>query len=427
MATQAMILEHAAAMPAPTWHFLKMNDTAIEIPEGLEISPHVKVSGPAKILKGADDIERAVEGAQEAWSAKHPAPTQQEIAEREAFLAAEVDATYGGTAQSDYQKHADALEASRSLSQAFEHGLGSEAAMFLQRVAGKRVVVEGEAGQNVEVDMIVKSVPEAVSVAAIDVVAKCGAEVNVRVTVDSQDADNGTNGIAGTTIRVFADVGSRVGIERAQTLGEGYIDLDDIALFAQDNAHVTVKQTVLGADVSFTGLAGDLRGQDSNVVVDTRYLGRGMQKRDFNYLLRHHGPRTKCELRANGVLMDECSKTLRGTIDLIRGCKGAEGSESETVLLIDEGVRNKTVPVILCNEDDVAGNHGATIGHIDEKQLFYLASRGLSQEEAEAMFASAIVEQAALDAGSSEIRESVIRLGERLAPGFDEIFEEEEI
>ena len=152
-----------------------------------------------------------------------------------------------------------------------------------------------------------------------------------------------------------------------------------------------------------------------------------MQKRDFNYLLRHHGPRTKCELRANGVLMDECSKTLRGTIDLIRGCKGAEGSESETVLLIDEGVRNKTVPVILCNEDDVAGNHVATIGHIDEKQLFYLASRCLSQEEAEAMFASAIVEQAALDAGSSEIRESVIRLGERLAPGFDEIFEEEEI
>ena len=118
--------------------------------------------------------------------------------------------------------------------------------------------------------------------------------------------------------------------------------------------------------------------------------------------------------------------TLRGTIDLVRGCKGAEGAERETVLLVDEGVRNKTVPVILCNEDDVAGNHGATIGHIRDDQQFYLASRGLSQEAAERLFVSAVVEQAALDAPDDASRAAVLRLGERLTPGFAELFEEEE-
>ena len=44
----------------------------------------------------------------------------------------------------------------------------------------------------------------------------------------------------------------------------------------------------------------------------------------------------------------------------------------ETVLLANKGVDNKTVPVILCDEDDVAGNHGATIGHVRDEQLFYL-------------------------------------------------------
>ena len=427
MATQQLTIERASAMSAPTWHFLKMNNATIEIPEGLEVVPRVTVSGPSRILGESDVLERALEDAQKAWEAKHPAPTQEEIAEREAFLAAEADATYGGTAQSDYQKRADALEASRSLSQAFEHGLGAEAAEFLRNVAGERIVVEGEPDQHVDVGIAVESASGTASVAAIDVIAKSGASVDIRIAVDSPNDDSGASGIAGTTIRVFADEGSRVGIERVQTLGEGCIDIDDMALFAQDNAFVTIKQSVLGADASFTGLAGDLRGQASCAEVDTRYLGRAAQQRDFNYLLRHHGPRSKCELKANGVLMDECRKTLRGTIDLIRGCKGAEGSENETVLLIDEGVRNKTVPVILCNEDDVAGNHGATIGHIGESQLFYLASRGLSQEEAEAMFAHAVVEQAALDAGSPKIREAVIRFGERLNPGFADLFEEEAI
>lgn len=427
MATQQLIMEGSNAMPAPTWHFLKMNDTTIEIPEGLDISPRVTVSGPSRILGDADVLERAMESAQEAWNVKHPAPTQAEIAERDAYLAAEADATYGGTAQSEYQKSADALEDSRSLSRAFEHGLGAKAAEFLRLAAGDRIVIEGEPGECVEVDIVVDAAPSAVSAAAIDVVARREASIDVRIAVDSRGDESGDSGVAGTTIRVFADDGSRVGIERVQTLGEGYVDVDDIALFAQENAVVTVKQTVLGADESFTGLAGDLRGAASSAAVDTHYLGKASQQRDFNYLLRHHGPRTKCELKANGVLMDECKKTLRGTIDLIRGCKGAEGSENETVLLIDEGVRNKTVPVILCNEDDVAGNHGATIGHIGESQLFYLASRGLSQEQAEAMFAHAVVEQAALNAGSYKIREAVMRFGERMSPGFADIFEEEAI
>ena len=146
---------------------------------------------------------------------------------------------------------------------------------------------------------------------------------------------------------------------------------------------------------------------------------------DFNYELRHHGPKTQCNILANGVLAGTSKKTLRGTIDLVRGCKGAEGLERETVLLVDDGVQNKTVPVILCNEDDVAGNHGATIGHVRPEQMFYLASRGLSQEAAEAMFVRAIMEQAAIDAPCEAARAGVLRLGDSILPGFSDVFDEE--
>lgn len=48
---------------------------------------------------------------------------------------------------------------------------------------------------------------------------------------------------------------------------------------------------------------------------------------------------------------------------------------------------NQTIPLILCGEEDVEGNHGATIGRLDEKMLFYLASRGIPEEAARSLLA----------------------------------------
>lgn len=424
METQALTIERASAMPAPTWHFLKMNDTQLEIPEGLAISPAVTVSQPADARGAADAFENALADAQVDWEKLHPEPTPEERAELEAYMRSEADATYGGTAQSDYQIGADAMEEARSLSVAFENGVGSEASAYLRYAAGDRVVIETDAGQSVEAQVIVNAVPNALSAAAIDVVAARNSSISLSIVVDSPDGA-ASAGFAGSTVRVFADADARVSIVRTQTLDLGYTDIDDMGLFAHDRARIDVRQTVLGAGSTYTGLAGDLRGDSSNITVDTRYLGHASQEHDFNYVLRHHGPRTECNLNANGVLAGKSSKTLRGTIDLIRGAKGAQGSENETVLLVDEGVKNKTVPVILCNEDDVAGNHGATIGHIREEQMLYLSCRGLSQEQAERMFVGAIMEQAAIDAPDEASRAGVLRLGDSVVPGFAELFNEE--
>ena len=424
MATHANTIEHANAMPASTWHFLKMNDTAIEVPEGLAVAPDVQVSGPWQQCDGIT-FERALAAAQAKWEETHPAPSAEEIAERKAYQAAEADATYGGTAQSAYQVNADAIEDARSLAAAFEQGTGRETATFLNEAASSRILAHASAGETIDVQAVVNAARSATSAAAIDVVADHGSTVNLSIVVDGIAQGKAPAGLTGTTLRVFADADAQVNVVRTQTLDDGYIDIDDMGLFADDRAHIIVRQTVLGGSSTYTGLAGDLRGDSSRVDVDTRYLGHGNQSHDFNYALRHHGTRTRCNLNANGVLAGTSRKTLRGTIDLVRGCKGAEGSENETVLLVDEDVRNKTVPVILCNEDDVAGNHGATIGHIREEQLFYLASRGLSQEAAEALFASAVVERAAIEAPDEAARASVLRLGGQLVPGFADLFDEE--
>ena len=126
-------------------------------------------------------------------------------------------------------------------------------------------------------------------------------------------------------------------------------------------------------------------------------------------------------MQANGVLTHQSLKTLRGTIDFVQGCHGSEASELETVLLTDKTVINRSVPVILCGEDDVVGNHGATIGSMQPEQLFYLESRGISADQANTMMLQAVVESAYLESSDAYSRSAIEAFGKTHFATFEDI------
>jgi Fe-S cluster assembly scaffold protein SufB len=104
---------------------------------------------------------------------------------------------------------------------------------------------------------------------------------------------------------------------------------------------------------------------------------------DINYIAVQRGERTNSRIYVKGSLKDKARKIFRGTIDFRNGAKGSVGDEQEDVLLLDPGVVNKTVPVILNEEEDVDGRHGATIGNLSEDILYYLGTRGIGKDAAE--------------------------------------------
>ena len=77
--------------------------------------------------------------------------------------------------------------------------------------------------------------------------------------------------------------------------------------------------------------------------------------------------------------MGKSKKYFRGTIDFLRGGKKAVGNESDVCLLLNKGVHSISVPLLLCKEDDVVGNHASSSGQIDQDMLFYLMSRGFNE------------------------------------------------
>ena len=401
---EATVFENANAMPAPTWHRMHASSAEISIPAGLEEAHDVSIEATEGSFGELDAFDNAMACAQAAWDAEHPEPylTTARVDEDKTD-----DAVYGGTALSRYQAESDAVGESKSLTEAFETGIGAEVYNHMRGIADDPIVIAAAAGKTVKATVDIAGVDGAINVVAIDLVAGAGADITLVVNVDSPEEGAG---FVGTSIRAFADADASIHIVRTQTLDDGWTDLDDMGLFTAADAKIDVRQTILGATQTFTGIAGDIRGNRSRMDITARYLGHGQQKHDINYTLRHHGVKTQCNIAANGVLAGESQKTLRGTIDLVRGCKGAEGQESETVLLVDEKVRNKTVPVILCNEDDVAGNHGATIGHMRPEQLNYLMSRGISQEAAERLFATAAFEDAAITTPDAYTRQAIAKL-----------------
>ena len=417
---ESLKIQHASAMPAPTWSWLRMNDTNIEIPVELARIRAVTVEADEDLTETHASFEGALAGLQERLDAARTGTEDTRACVRAASRETESLDDLDTPALSAYQLRATREEVANDVAAAFETGVHIDVRSYLNFLAGSTVVLATEKGD--EQAAIVRVAGEAggAAGASVDVVAAPDSAIDLTISLDGNAAGSDEAGLIGSELRVFAGARSRVNVTVYITADAGFTAIDDAGYVLDEGARVTVRHIVLGGGRTYTGLACDLRGDLSRMEVDTRYLASGTEQRDFNYVIRHRGRKTVSNMDANGVLTGTSKKVLRGTIDLVHGCKGSEGSERETVLLANQGVDNKTVPTILCDEDDVAGNHGATIGHVRPEQLFYLGCRGLSQEAAEALFVSAKLEDAALSAPDDQIRANVVRLGSALIDDFEE-------
>lgn len=414
----ALVIKKANAMPAPTWSWLKMNETKVAVPAGLERDCQVVIENAGDLLETHASFEGAVEKLQQRVDARRG------DADTRAILRAAQGHDAGASdldtpALSSYEKKVALSQIAGDVAADFETGVGRDARAYLNFLAGGTAVLATEPGDEASATVRVSARPGTSSSASIDVVAAEDSELDLAISIDAAcGADQAA--FAGSALRVFAGERSRVNVTVYLTCGAGVTCVEDSGFILDDDARVTVRHVVLGGSFTATGLAADLRGDRSRIDIDTSYLGAGADERDFNYIVRHRGKKTECNLDANGVLTGTSKKILRGTIDLMHGAKGAQGNERETVLLANKGVDNKTVPMILCDEDDVAGNHGATIGHVRPEQLFYMGCRGLSEKQAEELFISAKLEDAAITAPDKQMRDNVVRLASTLVDNFEE-------
>jgi Fe-S cluster assembly protein SufB len=126
-------------------------------------------------------------------------------------------------------------------------------------------------------------------------------------------------------------------------------------------------------------------------ILSMAFAGPG-QHQDAGGKLIHAAPNTSSQLISKSISKGGGRASYRG---LLKVAKGAHGSRSNVVcdaLLLDPQSRSDTYPYIEIDEDDVTVGHEASVSKIGEEQLFYLMSRGLSEDEASAMIVSGFIE-----------------------------------
>lgn len=307
--------------------------------------------------------------------------------------------------------HADAGKVYLPLPRLFERiecGMGQEVTDYVESQAFKSDFYNVPARTKREEPIVVAVSAAQNQCANTGIIVREGAEATVVIAAFAGDVDGdaptGSDAnddalpTSAALTRIVVEAGAKLHLIEMLGVNEGQQHLESVGLKIHQDAAVDVKQYALGGSTIGLGLTANLVGAQARLDLNNRYHATHEETLDINHLVRMRGTSTRALLTESGVLNEAAKKTLRATIDLVRGAKDAQGNEIETVMILGDDVVNKTMPAILCDEDDVAGNHGATIGSVSPEQLDYLAARGLSHQAAEQMFIRALFEDAIINA-----------------------------
>ncbi len=220
------------------------------------------------------------------------------------------------------------------------------------------------------------------------ILVKAGSEVTIIVDYESRD---GRKGFHNGLTRIYCEKDAILNYIVIQKLSDESTHLGACAAKLEENAGINYILVELGAKYGVTNVQADLQGKQSEANLHTVYLGDKDRVIDMNYRINHYGRETRSGIEAKGILLDRCNKIFKGTIDFKKGAVKAVGEEEEYAVLLSDEVRNRSVPILLCTEEDVSGQHAASAGKIDKNRLFYLMTRGFSEAEARRLIIEAAI------------------------------------
>jgi len=148
----------------------------------------------------------------------------------------------------------------------------------------------------------------------------------------------------------------------------------------------------LGSKVTMKYPAVWLMGERAHgETLSIAFAGAG-QHQDAGSKMVHAAPNTTSTIVSKSVARGGGRTSYRGLVQINEGCHGSRATVKCDALLVDDESRSDTYPYIDVREDDVSMGHEATVSKISDTQLFYLMSRGMTEDEAMAMIVRGFIE-----------------------------------
>ncbi len=183
-------------------------------------------------------------------------------------------------------------------------------------------------------------------------------------------------------IRLFTKANSSIKLTVVNLLNEVSQNFLSIENNLQENANLDFCIVDFGGKNSITNYYTNLEGEASKNNLKAIYLGKDEQVFDLNYIGALRGRKSVMNIEVQGALNGKSKKNFKGTLDFKRGAKKAKGDENEFCMLLSDTAKSLALPMLLCEEEDVEGNHSTAAGKLGGKELFYIMSRGFNKKEA---------------------------------------------
>ena len=140
-----------------------------------------------------------------------------------------------------------------------------------------------------------------------------------------------------------------------------------------------------------------LKAPGSEVVSTALNITRAKNQLETFALIHHESEETQSRQECKNILADQSRQVFSGTIKVSPGAKGTKALQQNHNLLLSKEAEIDTKPQLEIDHDDVKCSHGATIGQMNDDQLFYLQSRGIAQADGRALLAKAFASELVLE------------------------------
>jgi Fe-S cluster assembly protein SufD len=223
------------------------------------------------------------------------------------------------------------------------------------------------------------------------VVLEEGAEATLLAETASVDAE--AAGLHCGAIEVLVGPGARLRYVNLQNWGTGVWHFAHQRALVDRDAQLQWTIGALGARLAKVNQHVALTGPRANVQVNGVMFTQGRQHLSYHTLQHHQAPACKSDLLYKGALQDKSHLVWRGMIRVDRDAQKTDGYQRDDNLILSDSARADSIPGLEILADDVKCTHGATVGRVDDEQVFYARSRGLTRKEAIRMIVAGFFQQ----------------------------------
>ena len=247
------------------------------------------------------------------------------------------------------------------------------------------------------------------------VVAGAGSQATL---IDHRDSVGDSNSIYNNLTEIHLGANANLAHITLQLEAETQVAISGTHVKQSRDSHYQHYLVATGSKIKRNDLQANLTESNTQTTLHGVYLCKHRQHIDNQTAIDHIAPHCNSEETYRGLITDKGKATFNGRIHIHPDAQKTEAHLNNKNLLLSNQAEINTKPELEIYADDVKCSHGATIGQLDEKSLFYFQSRGIDRQSAEAMlcfgFINAMVDELPLAAVQNYV-------ADRLAVFFNDV------